>query len=350
MEIGRRRQISNPQSPNLPTTLTQEPKTPPKPRSAHSMNKRELRASLYLPIAIILGIWVTGLLAYAATPGDFNTAVGIAVSAALFLYLVYWTRNAPARARVIAILLAVPALTGITMGMVYGRASYTIGGVGLTVLLLILYRALSVPVSYRFAYRHFQNGGNEEALRLINRAIAARPNYWESYQLKALIYLSRMDFARAEESAQDGLAVKPDAASLRNTLGQIHLAQAQFAAARDNFIRAIEADPDNAIAWYFLGLSQYRLADYRDSAESLAVAIKNTLRYADFELLAHYYLWRDLAALEMAEEAAQVREKLPEFADGLSILQAQTAGQADYPHAEMLRADLAEIESVIRDA
>ncbi|HFE66643.1 MAG TPA: tetratricopeptide repeat protein [Chloroflexi bacterium] len=330
--------------------MTQEPKTPPKPRSAHSVNKRELRASLYLPIVIILGIWVMGLLAYVATPGDFNTAVGIAVSAALFLYLVYWTRNAPARTRMIAILLAVPALVGITMGMVYGRASYTIGGVSLTVLLLIIYRALSTPVSYRFAYRHFQNGNNEAALHLINRAIATRPNYWESYQLKALIYLSQMDFARAEESARDGLAVKPDAPSLHNTLGQIHLAQTNFAAARDQFLHAVEGDPDNAITWYFLGLSQYRLEDYRDSAESLTAAIKNTLRYVDFELLAHYYLWRNLQALEMDDEAAQIQEKLPEFADGLPILQAQLAEQADYPHAEMMRADLAEIENVMRDA
>ncbi len=324
--------------------MSQEPKTPPKPKSAHSMNKRELRASLYLPIVIILGIWVMGLLFYVVTPGDFNTAVGIAVSAALFLYLVYWTRDAQPRTRLTAILLAVPALVGITMGMVYGRASYTIGGVSLTVLLLIVYRALNTPISYRFAYRHFQNGNNEEALHLINRAISARPNYWESYQLKALIYLSQMDFARAAESARDGLAVKPDAASLHNTLGQIYLAQTHFAAARDQFLHTVEADPDNAIAWYFLGLSQYRLEDYRDSAEALTVAIKNTLRYVDFELLAHYYLWRNLQALEMTKEAAQVREKLTEFADGLPILQAQLAEQTDYPHAEMMQADLEDIE------
>jgi len=313
------------------------------------MNRRELRASLYLPIVIILGIWVMGLLVYVVTPGNFNTAVGIAVSAALFLYLIYWTRHAQPRTRAIAVLLAVPALVGITMGMVYGRASYTVGGVSLTVLLLILQRALSTPISYRFAYRHFQNGHNDEALRLINRAIASRPHYWESYQLKALIHLSQMDFFRAEESVRDGLAIQPDAAPLHNTLGQIYLAQNQFAAARDQFIQALETEPDDGITWYFLGLSQYRLAAFRDSAESLTIAIKSSLRYVDYELLAHYYLWRNLEALEMPQEANRVREKLPEFAAGLPVLQSRLAGQTGYPHAEMMQADLAEIESAIPD-
>lgn len=313
------------------------------------MNNRELRASFFLPVVIILAIWVMGLLIYVLTPGDFNTAVGLAVSAALFLYLVYWSRNAAPRTRIIAIILAIPALVGITTGMVYGRASYTIGGVSLTVLLLILYRALSIPVSYRFAQRHFQDGRNEEALHLLDRAIASRPDYWESYQLKALIYLSQLDFAPAQKSAQAGLAINPKAAPLHNTLGQIYLAQTEFAAARDSFIQAVENNPDNAITWYYLGLSQYRLQAYRDSAEALTVAIKNTLRYVDYELLAHYYLWRDVEHLNLSAEADQVREKLAEFAEGLPLLQAQLAEQDAYPHAKMMQADLAEIENVMRD-
>ena len=65
-----------------------------KARSEHSLTKKELRASLILPIVITLIIWGVGLLLYLVTPGEFNTAVAIFISLALLLFLLYWTRQA----------------------------------------------------------------------------------------------------------------------------------------------------------------------------------------------------------------------------------------------------------------
>ena len=209
-------------------------------------------------------------------------------TASLFIYLIVWTKDAESRTRFFALLMAIPALLGITFGIVNGRSGPMLVGVSITIVLLILYRALSTPLSYRFAYRAFQQGNDQEALNLLNKAIEARPKFWESYQLESMIYLTQMKFEKAEESAKQGLIFRPNADTLYNTLGQIYLAQTRFVDSQTAYASAIEYEPHNGVYWYYLALNQYRLQSYRDAAESFSAAIKNTLRYLEFELMAHY--------------------------------------------------------------
>ncbi len=325
------------------TIMTKEIKTPPTPTSAHAMNKKELRASFLLPTAIIVGIWLLGLMIYALAPEEFDTAVALILATALFIYLIVWTKDAEAHTRVIALLVAVPALVGITLSIVNGRSSQMIFGVSVTIILLILYRAFNTPLSYRFAYRAFQQGDNAQALDLLNKAIQARPKFWESYQLESMIYLTQMDFEEAEESVKQGLIFKPNAHVLYNTLGQIYLAQTRFAESQNAYTSAIELDPHNGIYWYYLALNQYRLDTFRDAAESFTVAIKNSLRALEVELIAHYYLWRCLLHLELPEEAETVYENMQKFRDGVPIVQEQTENLPSYAHKPMLEADVADL-------
>lgn len=323
--------------------MTNESKSPPKPQSAHAMNRKELRASFLLPTLIILGIWLAGLLVFAVAPDEFDTAVGLVVTTALFLYLIFWTKDAEPRTRVFALLMAVPALIGIAFGIINGRASAMIIGVSITIILLVIYRALNTPLSYRFAYSAFQRGDNEQALELLDKAIAARPKFWESYQLEAMIYLTEMQFEQAETSAKQGLIFKPDAHILYNTLGQVYLAQNRFQESQRAYTSALELDINNGIYWYYLGLNQYRLQAYRDAAESFTTAIKNTLRYLEFELMAHYYLWCCLLQIDLVEEAATVHEKMQKFAEGVPLVQEETEQLPNYAHKPLLVADVAEM-------
>ena len=73
-----------------------------KASSAHRLSKKELRASLILPVIITLIIWGAGLLLYVVTPGEFNTAVALFISAALLAFLLYWTRHEEKRLRITA--------------------------------------------------------------------------------------------------------------------------------------------------------------------------------------------------------------------------------------------------------
>ena len=314
-----------------------------KPASAHSLSKKELRASLILPIIITLVIWAVGLLLYVVTPGEFNTAVALFISFSLLIFLLYWTRHAEKRLRITAVVIAIPALIGISLGLIRGSARDTLIGVGLTFFFLFLYQLFNTPISYRVAYRRFVAGDMETALDLVNKAIQARPDFWESYQLRALIHLTELDFNRAERSAKEAISRKPNAHPVYNTLGQVYLAEAKFNKAQTIFEKALSLDPSNALYRYHLGLCYYRQAEYRTAAETFMEAISGSLRFLEYELQAHYYLWRCLKALKEAEQAETVHEKMQPFAPGVSLIQDNLANQPDYPHLHYLVKDAADL-------
>lgn len=316
-----------------------EPIVKQKARSAHSISKKELRASLILPIVITLIIWGAGLLLYLLTPGEFNTAVAIFISFALLLFLLYWTRKAEKRLRITAVFIAIPALVGISIGLIQGSVTRTVLGVGGTFFLLLLHNLFNTPLSYRVAFRRFRAGDIDSALDFVNKAIHARPEFWESYQLRALIHLTELDFNRAESSATEAIRRKPNAHPIYNTLGQIYLAQAAFAQAQISFEQALVLEPSNALYRYHLGLCQYRQEAYQEAIVSFMEAIGGSIRFLEYELQAHYYLWRSLTELKESEQAQTVHEKMQIFAPGVPLIEAQLANQPDYPHLAYLRAD-----------
>lgn len=329
--------------------MNDQPNSTPKPISPHSLNQKELRASTLLPVVIPVGIVLLGVVVWLIAPDDFNTGLAIAISLSLLLFLLYWTRREAARQRVVALALAVPALVGLSVGMSNGRIAPILLGVGLTGLLLIIHRAISIPISYRFAARRYQAGDLEAALALVEKTIETRPNFWESYQLKALIFLAQADFPRAERAAKEALTANPQSDAAANTLGQIYLAQTQFEAAKGAYIQAVTQNPDHALHWYHLGLCQYRLAEWAAAVESLAAATKRAPHILEYELWQHYYLWRCLQALGREEQAAEVHAKMQKFAEGLPLLQEQLVQQPETPHLSLIRADLADLAQQVGD-
>lgn len=315
-----------------------------RPPASLPPSRRDLRASLLLPVAIVLAIWVVGLVVYVLTPRDFNTAVALIIGVALLGFLLFWTRSLEPRLRLIANLAALPALAGITAGLITGRSRYAIIGTTFTFLLLILQRMLSTPGSYRAAYRRFQAGDIEGALRFAGKAIEARPDYWRSYQLRALIHLLQRRFALAEQDAGRAIELQPGAHENYNTLGQIYLAEGRFGDARDAYQKAAAIAPDHALYQYYLGFSHYRLKAYRAAAESLAAAIRQTLPAIEYDLLAHYYLGQSLEALGKTEAAQEAYQAMANFKNGLQRLQAQLDGQSDLAYLALLRTDLADLE------
>lgn len=315
------------------------------PPDQQKLNRRrqEMRASLLLPIGITFAVWLAGLVAYLLLPGQFSALVSTLVGIGLAVFLYLWTRNAPARTRRLALLLAIPALIGITFGLVYGSASYALLGVGLTMLLLVGQRVVDTPLSFRFASRQFQNGNVEAALDLINRSLNARPDFWQSYQLRALIYLSKLDFIRAEKDAQRAIAQNPKAHPAYNTLGQIYLAQTRFGEAAETYQSALELAPDFALYYFHLGLAQYRLGQYNTAAETMAAASQGTMPIAEYDLQTYYYLGRSLAANGEEELAAEAFSEMQRFANAFWPLQEQVEALPDHPHAAQLRADLVEM-------
>lgn len=315
------------------------------PSSSHGLSPRELRFSFFLPVIITLAVWLAGAIILLIVPGQFNTVLGLLVGLSLVVYLVYYTRHERRSVQITAVLFALPALAGIAWGMIVGNLGYTFAGLGVTAVLLLLQRLFNTPISYRAAYRAWVRGDYTTALDLINRSIAARPDFWQSYQLRALIHLMNMAFAAAERDARAALERKPNAHPVYNTLGQIYLAQNRFAEAEEAFAAALALTPGYALYNYHLGLSRYRLGQHRAAAEALAAATQGTLPLAEYDLQACYYLARSLEALGETEKAQEALALMARFANALPTLLRDLENQPEYPHVVLMRADAAEIQA-----
>lgn len=320
--------------------------TPSLPNTILRPSNKALRLSLLLPIVLALLIWVIGLVVFAVAPGRFDAAVSLVIGVGLLLFLLYDLRTRPGsqQDRLIALLLMLPAVAGIAAGLLRGQALYAITGVSASLLLLGLQRALSIPFSYRMARRRLQMGDPDGAFDLVNKSLTARPDFWQSYQLRALVLLSRLNFRAAERDARKALTLRPDAHPVYNTLGQLYLTEEKFVEAKDAYTQALELRPAIPIYLYFYGLSAYRLQEYQLAAEALSVAVKGPLPVPTYQLQAYYYLGRSLEKLKRKEEAAEAFAEMTNLKDALPTLQEELSTQPDFPHLSRLRENLADLE------
>jgi tetratricopeptide (TPR) repeat protein len=205
-------------------------------------------------------------------------------------------------------------------------------------------RFFNTPISYRAAYHRFRDGDLDGALDLISRSIEARTDFWESYQLRALIYLSLLSFGHAEKDAKTALELNPKAHPVYNTLGLIYLAQERFAEAEDAYGRALDLAPGYALYLYHLGLSEYRQQKYQDAIDSFIAATQGTLPLREYDLQNAYYLTRSLEEVGNQEGARAAAEQMEKFSDGLAPLKRQVANLPDYPQVAQMQVDLADME------
>lgn len=315
-------------------------------RPGERPSRSELRASIVWPVVIAVIIWIAGLLIWIFIPGRFDVLVSGLIAVGLLVYLIWYQRSLKLTSgeRVLSLVLAIPAILGITFGMLRGEAVYAITGVSLSLLLLAAQRAFSVPISYRVARRNFSRGNLETALDLVDKAIAARPGFWESYQLRALIYLASLQFGQAERDALKALELRPDAHPVYNTLGQLYLAGSQYQRAAEAYGKAIDLSPKHALYHYHQGLALYRMGRVRDAAEALAASTRLGLPDVTYELQAYYYLGRALEKNGEIEKAEEVFADMLKFKDGMDTLKSDLKQQPDFPELAPLRADLRDME------
>lgn len=309
-------------------------------------SKKALRTSLYLPLLITFIILITGIFLFQLVPeSQFNNAFALLLGGGLLIFLIYWTRDVNWQLRLLAVLFAVPAMAGISVGIIQGRSRFIILGVGATFLLLVVQRAFSIPISYRFAVRQFEQGQYERALRLVNKTITSQPGFAESYQLRALIRTKYKQFAQAQKDAKYAIKLDPKLATHHSTLGQIFLAESDYRQALNSFQEAAVLDPDNPIFHFYSGLAAYRLEDYKLAAESFSMATKKTLPLIEYDILAHYFLSQALIETQRPTLAQTALETMKKFGDGLPHLEAMVSQQTDYDHIRRLKQDVEAIRS-----
>ena len=323
--------------------MSSEPTDPRKRKSVRQNMMQEMRSSLLLPVALGLAILLAGAVVIIFSPWPFWITMTVVIGLMLLAYLLWSTRRANWGLRILALAVAVPAIIGISIGLANGSISAALLGVGITVLLLTLLRFYQTPLSFRLAGSRFRRGDLDGALELIDKSIDARPDFWESYQLRAMILLADMRLDYAERDAKTAIKINPKAHPVYNTLGNIYLAQGRFAEAEEAYSHALDQAPGFALYLYHLGLCEFRQGKYRDAAESFAAATQGTLPTAEYNLQACYYLARSLEEIGEPERAQLAEAQMAKFAFGLEPLQDMISRQPDYPHLEQTRADIEEI-------
>jgi type IV pilus assembly protein PilF len=150
----------------------------------------------------------------------------------------------------------------------------------------------------RLAILYFSDGKSTIALDEVKQAIAADPNWFESYNMRGLIYMRLGDFPLASGSFQKALSLNPGSAEVKhnyavlfckngrsadaiklfsealetpgygqrvNTLveqGLCQLSAGLLQDAEDSFSKSYLLDPANLVSGYNLALLTFQRADY----------------------------------------------------------------------------------------
>lgn len=242
------------------------------------------------------------------------------------------------------ILFLIPLLTALIAFVFTQQIIYT--GIGFVVGYLLMQglRFLILPPNLHKAVRRYQAGDVESALELADKAVAARPDRWESYYLRGVIYFSLGDLPAAEENAARAVAMKPDNDSNQTMLGQILYAQQRFEEARAVFAEAVRLRGQEGVNQFHLGAALFRLGECDEAVPRLELAGKLGIPNEQMELLAHYYRGRCLERQGREEEAAAAFERVAQLIDALPQLKADVERAENYPGRSLLEADVAGIE------
>ncbi len=316
--------------------------------SSHQSTRKELRSSLILPIVITLAVLLVGWLLFFLVPeGQYDNALALLLGGGLIAFLIYWTRNANWQLRLLALLFALPALAGLTTGLIQGRTGLIVIGFAITFVLLFIQRIFQMPTSYLIASRNFQQGNYERALNLINKSIESRPDFPESYQLRASIRMIYKQFAKAELDAKHAISLQPNAHSNYNTLGQIYLAESKYDQAYEMFDKATSLDDSIAMNQYHKGLAAYRLGKHQLASEALSLSTKKTLPLIEYDLLSHFYLYKSLMKIKQNKTAETAVETMQKFAEGVPFVEEMVEQNPENPHIKLLGKDLKEIKKLL---
>jgi Flp pilus assembly protein TadD len=169
-------------------------------------------------------------------------------------------------------------------------------------------------------------GRTEEAVAVLERALASNPDLAEPHDLLGLAWVRRGDDRRAESEFRLALVAQPDLATAHANLGSLMARRRDLAQARYHFTRALEIDPGASETHRNYAFLLILLRDYAGARREFETAA----RLAPTNPLA----WVDLAELEAAagrdeKAAAAYRaalERSPRLAEahlGLGKLLAQ---------------------------
>jgi tetratricopeptide (TPR) repeat protein len=135
------------------------------------------------------------------------------------------------------------------------------------------------------AARTFQIGGDQEHAATEYKAFLG-----EALRRIATLRARLGKYDEAEKLLQAGLSVAPDNPELRLDFAAVRLDQDNFAEAKAEAEKALQADPKNARAQYLLGNALFQQGDYRAAKDHLEAAVVGAPNFETGYLLGVTYL------------------------------------------------------------
>ena len=226
---------------------------------------------------------------------------------------------------------------------VTGQAVYLWIGFGAGVLLLWLFRHLALPPHLHRAVRLYRRGELEAAHVAATQAIDKSPERWEPYHTRSLINFGLANLPAAEQDARRAVELNPTTPTGHIALGQALYWQADYQAAQAAYKEAIRHQAREGLNHFYLAMTQYRLGQFDEVAQTAPFALQLGIGNPSFMLLAYFYLLDSLERLNRPEEAAAALHELKQHEMGLEPFQDDLASVAGFPALPALRQDVSTI-------
>ena len=225
----------------------------------------------------------------------------------------------------------VPLILAPIMYAITQEAIFLWIGFGIGILIIFVFRTLTLPPDLNRAVRLYRRGDLEAAHVAATQSIEKSPDRWEAHHTRALINFGLARLGDSERDARQTVALKPDAHVGYIALGQALYWQARYEEAKEAYQRAVALNAKEGLDHHYLAMAQYRLGDYEDVAITAPFALKLGINNPSFTLLAYYYLFDSLKRLKRDDEAAEALAEMRKHQMGLEPFKEDLNSVSSYP-------------------
>lgn len=218
-----------------------------------------------------------------------------------------------------ASLAVVPALAGLSLGLLYPKLLLFFGPVSIGWLLIAMISMRGrVRREYQVAIKHLRNGEYDDALKVMSELIKEEPDNADHRRFRAELFRLSGKVKRARADYEKVIELTPDSGVGYNGLSEVYLQDGEFEQALTYAKRALELEPDHWIAPYNLGMIEDRLSLSDDATQHLEQALRVGVPDSRHRLLIYLWMARAYYRQGKAAEAESEVEKMKRERDGLT--------------------------------
>lgn len=180
----------------------------------------------------------------------------------------------------------------------------------------LLERAPSSEAGLTTLAQIYSDQGNmQEAINVFKKALEINPNSPRILEQMAIAYEQTKDYKSAIDAYRKAMALDEDSLELRKGLAQALLDDNQDEEAEKEFLKILEADPDEGLAYFRLAQIYRKRRDFDKALANYNKA--NSILVGSLEISFHIAtLYEELGKYEKAEERFQQLLKLTEKPGG----------------------------------